>query len=529
MNRPRLLHDLVSTRATSLPDAPALFHKAVTLSFAELDAQVAAFARGLCGLGLAPDERVAVYLPKQVEGVVCIFGAPAAGGVVVPVNPLLKPQQVGYILQNCNVRVLVTSAARARQLEPALADCHDLNTLVIAGPKGDYETSLPVRLLEWEALMAAEGRPPHARIDTDMAAILYTSGSTGLPKGVVLSHHNMVAAAESSAEFLALTPSDRLLGVLPLSFDYGLSQLTTAYCVGASVALMEYLLPKEVIRNVVRFGITGISAVPPIWNQLAVLDWPAEAVATMRYLTTSGGVARKATLKSLREKLPNTRVFKMYGLTEAFRSSYLSPEEIDARPDSVGKAVPNARLLVVREDGTPCAPGEPGELVHRGSLVAMGYWNDPARTAERFRPTPGQPTGVMVPEIAVWSGDQMQMDEDGYLYFVSRKDEMIKTSGYRVSPTEVEEVVFASGLVAEAVALGVPHPELGQAVVLLAHAAHGHKLESAQLLDYCRRELPTYMVPHHLEVRENLPKNPNGKIDRAALAREYRGHFAPPA
>ncbi|MBT0960576.1 acyl-CoA ligase (AMP-forming), exosortase A system-associated [Denitromonas iodatirespirans] len=525
MNRPRLLHDLVAFATATTPDAPALYQKDTCLSFAQLQAQIETFAAALCGLGLLQDERVAVYLPKQVEAVVSIFASAAAGGVVVPVNPLLKPQQVAYILKNCNVRVLVTSADRAHQLESVLAECHDLNTMVLVAPEGDLAMASPARVLSWEAAMRTPPKPVHARIATDMAAILYTSGSTGLPKGVVLSHHNMVAAAESTAEFLALTPEDRLLAVLPLSFDYGLSQLTSAYSAGGSVVLMEYLLPRQVIKNVARYGVTGISAVPPIWNQLAMLDWPQEAVDSLRYITTSGGVARKATLRSLRDKLPRTRVFKMYGLTEAFRSSYLHPEEIDERPDSVGKAVPGARLSVVREDGSPCAPGEPGELVHRGSLVAMGYWNDPARTRERFRPAPGQSAGLVLPEIAVWSGDQMQMDEDGYLYFVSRKDEMIKTSGYRVSPTEVEEVVFSSGLVAEAVALGVPHPDLGQAIVLLAHGGHGKVLEAASLLDYCREQLPTYMIPTHLEVRDDLPKNPNGKIDRAALSAEYRDYF----
>ncbi|KAA3652590.1 MAG: acyl-CoA ligase (AMP-forming), exosortase A system-associated [Proteobacteria bacterium] len=525
MNRPRLLHDLVARAAATTADAPALIHKDDCLSFAQLQARIDAFAAALCGLGLLPDERVAVVLPKQTEAVVAIFGASAAGGVVVPVNPLLKPLQVAYILKNCNVRVLVTSAERARQLESVLTECHDLNTLVLVAPEDGFETAATSRVLGWDALMRVPPKPRHDRIDTDMAAILYTSGSTGLPKGVVLSHRNMVVAAESTAEFLALTQSDRLLAVLPLSFDYGLSQLTSAYAAGGSVVLMEYLLPRQVIKNIARHGVTGVSAVPPIWNQLAVLDWPQAAVDSLRYITTSGGVARQATLRSLRDKLPRTRVFKMYGLTEAFRSAYLCPEEIDQRPDSVGKAVPSARLCVVREDGSPCAPGEPGELVHRGSLVAMGYWNDPERTRERFRPAPGQSAGLVLPEIAVWSGDQMQMDEDGYLYFVSRKDEMIKTSGYRVSPTEVEEVVFASGLVAEAVALGVPHPELGQAIVLLAHAGHGKALAADDLVNYCREQLPTYMIPSHVDVREELPKNPNGKVDRAALLAEFRDYF----
>lgn len=525
MKNVRLLHDIVKAAASAAPHDPALIFREAQLDFSQLLVQVEQFAELLAGAGLAADERVAVYLPKQFETVVTIFGAAAAGGCIVPINPLLKPQQVGYILQNCNVRLLVTSGERAAQLAEVVDDCHDLLRVILTSPLPAGESPVRQQVDQWRDFLDGPTAPVHRRIDTDMAAILYTSGSTGLPKGVVLSHRNMVAAAESTAEFLELRASDRLLAVLPLSFDYGLSQLTSAYSAGASVVLIDYLFPREVVKAVVRHRVTGLSAVPPIWNQLAVLDWPPEAAESMRYLTTSGGVSRKSTIVSLREKLPNTRIFKMYGLTEAFRSSYLPPEEIDSRPESVGRAVPGARLAVVREDGSLCAPGEPGELVHRGTLVAMGYWNDPARTAERFRPAPGQLAGIPITELAVWSGDQMKMDAEGYLYFVSRKDEMIKTSGYRVSPTEVEDVVFNSGLAAEAVAIGVPHPELGQAIVLAVLPADGKELQADQIVEYCRRELPSYMVPAYVEVRDALPRNPNGKIDRLALQSESKERF----
>jgi acyl-CoA ligase (AMP-forming) (exosortase A-associated) len=522
--RVRLLHDLVYATAEATPESTALLFKKEALTFEQLAAGVDRFSESVCGLGLNPDERVAIYLPKQVEVVTGVFGAPAAGGVAVPVNPMLKAQQVAHILRDCNVRVLITSASRAKQLQDILPECPDLEFLVLTGKVKEPLQIPGIKTLTWEELHNTPPVKPHRRIDSDMAAILYTSGSTGSPKGVVLSHLNMVAAAESSADFLELTASDRLLAVLPLSFDYGLTQLTTAYYVGASVVLMDYLLAKEVVAAVDKFGVTGISAVPPIWNQLAVLEWPESARKTMRYITTSGGAARRSTLDKLRAKLPDTVIFQMYGLTEAFRSSYLPPAEIDQRPGSVGKALPNVELMVVREDGTRCAPDEPGELVHRGSLVARGYWNDPERTAQRFRPAPGQPAGIPLPEIAVWSGDQMRMDADGYLYFESRKDEMIKTSGYRVSPTEVEEIIFASGLAAEAVALGVTHPELGQAIVLLVDPAND-EVDADALLALCRKEMPSYMVPEHIKLSSDLPRNPNGKIDRAKLSAQYKAHF----
>lgn len=524
VQRVRLLHELVYSMAQSNPESPALLFKKETLSFGQLAGEVEHFSESLCGLGLGLNERVGIYLPKQLEVVIGVFGAAAAGGVAVPINPMLKAQQVAHILRDCNVRVLITSPSRAKQLAEILPDCHDLDFLVLTADAEGLPELPRLKTLSWQDVMATPRASTHRRIDSDMAAILYTSGSTGSPKGVVLSHLNMVAAADSSSEFLRLTSKDRLLAVLPLSFDYGLSQLTTAYYVGASVVLMDYLLPKEVVSAVARYAVTGISAVPPIWNQLSVLDWPQEAVKTLRYITTSGGAARRSTLDRLRARLPETIIFQMYGLTEAFRSSYLPPEEIDDRPGSVGKALPNVELMIVREDGTRCAPGEPGELVHRGSLVAMGYWNDLERTAQRFRPAPGQPAGIPLPEMAVWSGDQMRMDADGYLYFESRRDEMIKTSGYRVSPTEVEEIIFASGLAAEAVALGVPHPELGQAIVLLVHPANDG-VDKDALLNLCRREMPTYMVPEHIELSTDLPRNPNGKIDRAHISALYKGHF----
>jgi acyl-CoA synthetase (AMP-forming)/AMP-acid ligase II len=249
----------------------------------------------------------------------------------------------------------------------------------------------------------------------------------------------------------------------------------------------------------------------------------------LRYIANTGGRMPKATLDQLRSALPKTLPFLMYGLTESFRSTYLPPSEIDRRPDSIGKAIPNAEVLVVRVDGTLCDPGEPGELVHRGTLVSLGYWNDAEKTAERFKPAPGQPEGLIMPEIAVWSGDTVRMDEEGFLYFIGRRDEMIKTSGYRVSPTEIEEIVYATGLIGEAAALGIPHPVLGQAIVVVATARDGIKLDTDGLLTQCRQRLPAYMVPARVIVRPgSLPRNPNGKIDRKLLAQELQDLFEIP-
>ncbi len=462
-----------------------------------------------------------MFLEKRFETLSALFGAAAAGGVFVPVNPLLKPEQVGHILRDCNVRVLITSAARFEPLCEALAHCPDLRHIVLVDPAPMPDLA-HASLISWEDFLANAGSAAgHSVIDQDMAAILYTSGSTGKPKGVVLSHRNIVAGAASVSQYLENTAEDKLLSVLPLSFDYGLSQLTTAFTVGASVTLLNHLLPRDVINAVARGGITGLAAVPPLWIQLAELEWPDDAVKSLRYLTNSGGRMPRPVVDALRRKLPKSRIFLMYGLTEAFRSTYLPPDELDRRPDSIGKAIPNAEIMVMRPDGTPCAPNEPGELVHRGVHVALGYWNDPGKTSERFKLAPGQPAGIPVTEIAVWSGDTVRADEDGFLYFVGRRDEMIKTSGYRVSPTEIEEVIYATGLVGEVVAVGAPHPVLGECIVVFATPPSGKKLDTDALLAACKRDLPAFMVPAAVHGRETLPRNANGKIDRASLAKEY--------
>ena len=376
----------------------------------------------------------------------------------------------------------------------------------------------------WANLLAAPPRACHRIIDTDMAAILYTSGSTGRPKGVVLSHRNMVAGAKSVASYLGNHAGDTLLAALPLSFDAGFSQLTTAFHVGARVVLLNYLMPRDVLKAIERERVTGLTAVPPLYIQLAQLEWPAAVSDSLRYFANTGGRMPRETLALLRQRAPRAKPFLMYGLTEAFRSTYLPPEEVDRRPDSIGKAIPNAEVLVLREDGSECAADEPGELVHRGALVGLGYWNDAERTAERYKPlpagVPGREGGLPLPEFAVFSGDTVRRDAEGFLYFVGRRDEMMKTSGYRVSPTEVEEIVYATGLVGECVAFGVDHPALGQAIHVIATPPPGaDALDADALLAACRQRMPAYMVPAAVEAAAGpLPRNPNGKLDRKLLS-----------
>jgi acyl-CoA ligase (AMP-forming) (exosortase A-associated) len=408
-------------------------------------------------------------------------------------------------------------------LLPALSACPSLKHVVCC----DDLTGLQPEAFDvhaWSDVLAGTPRLLPQGLETDVAAIFYTSGSTGQPKGVVLSHRNLVAGATSVASYLHNRPDDTLLAVLPLSFDAGFSQLTTAFLVGARVVLLNHLLPRDVLLAMVKERVTGLTAVPALYMQLAALNWPADAAQHLRYWACTGGRMPRATLDRLRQVAPDAQPFLMYGLTEAFRSTFLPPSEVDRRPDSIGKAIPNADIRVVRPDGTECAVDEPGELVHRGPLVALGYWRRPEETALRFRELPDGLRSTAEEggraEIAVFSGDTVRRDAEGFLYFVARRDEMIKTSGYRVSPTEVEEAIHASGLVNEVLAVGVPHAVLGQVILVAAVAARDEDTDG--LLAHCKSNLPAYMVPAGVHWHaQALPRNANGKLDRARWKAEW--------
>ncbi len=516
-----LLHELLSVAARRAPGDAALTYGTQTLNYAELQAAVQGFAAGLAAHGTQRGERVGIYLEKRIETVVASFGAPAAGAVFVPMNPLLKPEQVVFIGLDCGVRVLVTSPERLATLAPVLAQWPSLRQVVLTSlPEALPALPAEVKVVAWPQWLASAPATGHRVIDTDVVAILYTSGSTGRPKGVVLSHRNMVAGAKSVASYLENRPGDTLLAALPLSFDAGFSQLTTAFHSGARVVLLNYLMPRDVLKAMVAEKVTGLTAVPPLYIQLSTLEWPASINQHLRYFANTGGRMPRETLTLLRQQVPQAKPFLMYGLTEAFRSTYLPPEEVDRRPDSIGKAIPNAEIMVLREDGSECAPDEPGELVHRGALVGLGYWGDAEKTAERYKLLTRREGGLQLPEYAVFSGDNVRRDAEGFLYFIGRRDEMMKTSGYRVSPTEVEEVLYASKLVGECVAFGSDHATLGQAIQVIATAPDGSAaLDATALLAYCRQHMPAYMVPAGFEAMAGpLPRNPNGKIDRKLLA-----------
>ena len=471
----------------------ALVTREGVLTYAGLEDQVAALAGWLGTMALPPGGRVASWLPKTLDACLLPLAVARAGLVHVPINPQLKRAQVAHILADSGAAVLLTQTARAATLEP-----------------GD----LPAWLRVHEATGRGEPLLPSDHDPQNLAAILYTSGSTGRPKGVMLSHANLWLGAISVAHYLRLTPADRVLGVLPLSFDYGQNQLFSTWAAGGRVIPLDYLVARDVVKAVERHEVTTLAGVPPLWTLLLAAEWPAKTAARLQRLTNSGGALTRRMVRGLRERFPAADLYPMYGLTESFRSTYLTPELVDARPESMGRAIPFAEVLVVRPDGTRAASGEAGELVHAGPLVAQGYWQDAERTAARFRPAPewSDHGGT-----AVWSGDTVVADDDGLLRFVGRDDEMIKVSGNRISPTEVEEAVLSGGETPEAVAVGVPDAALGQSITVVAA---GDGLTEAGLRERLRRDLPSFQQPARYVWKAELPRNANGKIDRAALKAE---------
>ncbi len=504
----KTLESLLVDAANRFPDKSALEHKRTVCSFSSLSAQAQGVAAGLSQRGVKRGDRVAIWLPKQPEMVAGVFSAAMIGAVFIPVNPGLKPAQVAHILSDSGAAVLITSLARQQALEAEK----------IAVP----ETVIVER--DWQGLAETKSVAVVEVGAHDLAAILYTSGSTGKPKGVMLSHTNLMLGADSVATYLQMTEADRILCVLPFSFDAGLNQVLSAFKVGATVVLLDHLFAKDVVQALEKNAITGLGAVPPLWIQLADLELGA-AATSLRFISNTGGRMPGHVLQKLRRKLPETKIFLMYGLTEAFRSTYLDPALVDGHPDSVGTAIPHAEIRVVRADGSETSAGEPGELVHAGPLVALGYWQDEAKTAERYKAAPDCFSAALRGTPAVYSGDTFIRDANGLHFFVGRDDDMIKTSGYRVSPTEIEEAVYATGEALEAVAAGIADETLGAAIVVaLVPTTDGNDVTQA-IKTKLRSALPAYMQPAHIDIWQSLPRSPNGKLDRVEIARAMREKF----
>jgi acyl-CoA ligase (AMP-forming) (exosortase A-associated) len=515
-----LIHHMLHSSAKRAAEKEALVQGDRRLNYGELARQTTALAAGLRCAGIARGDRVGIYLEASVEQVLSIFAISEAGGVFVPINAQLFPEQVAHIIRDCGMKALITKASKLAPLTGLLAHITSLEFIVVTGDETPVGVLLPVHRLEDLCAVSMPANRGEQSISKDLAAILYTSGSTGKPKGVMLSHANVIAGSSIVSTYLEITAAERILAVLPFSFDAGLNQVMTAFQQGATAILINFVFARDIVQVLLKERITGLAGVPTLWSLLAQSNstLQKQPLPDLRYITNTGGAMPQAVLTVLRKAVPTTKIFLMYGLTEAFRSTYLSPSELDRRPTSMGKAIPDTEILVINESGRLCKPGEVGELVHRGPTVSMGYWGRPEDTNRALRPNPLIPPELGDCERVCYSGDLVKLDEDGFLYFVGRRDTMIKSSGFRISPTEVEEALFQSGQLRQAAVIGIPDETLGQYIKAFVVPRDG-SVEPGELIAYCGERVPRYMVPKTIEVLDELPKTSSGKVDYPALRR----------
>ncbi|MEN6465748.1 MAG: AMP-binding protein [Syntrophaceae bacterium] len=533
-----LLQQFLEDSARKFPRKTALVYENRRLNYAELDAGSNRLAHLLKECGVKRGGRVAIFLENSPEAVISIFGALKADAVFVILSPQLKPRKLGYIIENCGAGVIVSDAQKLSAAAATLAGLPGLRTVICADGFGRAALSGGLQFLAWnESFSMPAVRPPCANINLDLAAIIYTSGSTGSPKGVMLTHLNMTSAAESIAAYLESVPGDVIINLLPLSFDYGLYQVLICFKAGATLVLeRSFAWPYSVVKRIIDEGVTGFPGVPTIFAllfQMKNLD--RYDFSSLRYVTSTGANLPVKHIRRLREIFPAAKIYSMYGLTECKRVSYLPPGDIDRKPESIGRGMPNQELWIVDEQGRRVGPGVIGELVVRGSHVMKGYWSDPEATSRALRPGPHDGERVL------YTGDLFRMDEEGYLYFVSRMDDMIKTRGERVSPREVENALHEMEGVAEAAVVPVSDGVLGNAIKAFIVPRPGYALDRKDLVSHCRSLLEDFAVPRYFEIRESLPRSGSGKIDKPALQQSQgdqggqirvadlgRTHAAPP-
>ncbi|MDQ3865160.1 MAG: AMP-binding protein [Actinomycetota bacterium] len=518
------LHDLLYNSVARDPKKAAVVDGAAEYTYEDLERESSALGAALAQAGVARGERVGVYMEKSWEAIVAMLAASRIGAAYVNVNPLFKAPQVEYLAEDCDMRVMIGDTPKLEELQP--------KTLQSAFYRGARPEGHAARsYVDVAEAIEGEGLKEDRKVsESDLGTILYTSGSTGMPKGVATSQRNVVVGAQIVSTYLENTPEDRILSALPLNFDAGMSQFTTSLRVGATLYLLRSRLPGDLLKALRRHEITGITGVPPLWALLirgarSIRESP---LTHLRYLANTGGRIPQANLDELRDLLEpaGTRIFLMYGLTEAFRSTYLAPEEIwrssPERGNCIGKAIPNTEIFVVDEEGRECAPDEVGELIHRGPTVALGYWGNEEATEKAYRPNPLAPPELLDVERVVYSGDLAKRDQEGYLYLLGRNDAMIKNQGYRLSPEEVENLLLGSGLVHEACAFGVENPAVGQDVIAVISLRNGGEEGAVDIIrEYAIKNGPPYMVPKEIIVRDELPKTGSGKIDRKGISSAY--------
>jgi acyl-CoA synthetase (AMP-forming)/AMP-acid ligase II len=482
------------------------------VSYGQLANLVQQYAEHLYALGVRKGDRVCVHLRKSIDEIVALFAASKIGGIFLNINHQLTTRQLKYALENSQTCILITDMAKSFMLEEAgLPEC--LRHVVVHGETKPED----LRFVLWNKL-PREAFPPVPLIDVDICAILYTSGSTGFPKGVTLTHLNVIQSAMAAATHLRNSSIDRLLCVLPLSFDFGISQLATAFIVGATLVIQPVQIPAEIIKNLKRYQITGLAMVPTMWIPLVrMMEDNGIALETLSYVANSGGMLPSQVLRAWPKVFPRARHYLMYGMTEGFRSSYLDPADFERKMGSIGKPLPNVELFVVHPEKGLCGPNERGELLHRGSLISRGYWNNPEATNEKIKPCPFL-KHLIGDEKVLYSGDTVYRDAEGYLWFVSRESLFIKCSDFRISPTEVEDLVFESGLVRDVVAFGLSDEMLGQVVGIAVSTHNSNNLNREALIQFCRNGMPSYMWPRGVYHWEGaMPYTGNGKVDRPVV------------
>jgi acyl-CoA ligase (AMP-forming) (exosortase A-associated) len=494
------LSDLLFQQRDNRTSHIALIDGQHRLTYTELIHQTERFAAMLQARGVRRGDHIAMYLQRSVESVVALFAVWSLGAVVVIINDVLKNRQVNYIIDHSEASFLITDNRLRTSLTEVPLSADRIFTVDTEMSTGQQFT------------------PSHV-IGADLALIIYTSGSTGMPKGIMLSHNNLISGAHIITDYLHLTQDEIIISLLPFSFDYGLNQLLTALLIGGTLVIQRSVLPADICNTLNRERVTGMGAVPMVWQQLAGSRSPfiKTQFPHLRYITNTGGRMPESITKLFRQAHPHIQIYLMFGLTEAFRSTYLPPNQVDVRPSSIGKAIPNVELFVLNEQGEVCKPGEEGELVHRGANIAMGYWRDPENTAKRFRPAPFQQGKGGQTEIAVYSGDYVKTDEEGYIYFIGRKDQMIKSHGMRVSPEEIEDCIFASHMAAHVVAFAVPFDDVKNNIIVALVPSDPLSFLEKDLHLYCKMQMPEYMRPDILWQLESFPLTSSGKPDRVKL------------
>jgi long-chain acyl-CoA synthetase len=507
------VEQFLTDSARRFGDKAALVAGAERLTYRDIDLASDRLAGALVARGIRRGDRVIVFMDNCREAVIAIFAALKAGAVFSPINPSTKADKLAYVINNCRARALVTQDKLRAVANAALAEAPSVMLTVLAGAK---EPTLR-GVMSFEAALAADAPAPRAPgIDLDLAMLVYTSGSTGFPKGVMMTHRNVVAAATSITTYLENTPDDVILNVLPISFDYGLYQLLMAAKVGATLVLEQsFAFPQAIFAKMKAERVTGLPLVPTMAAIiLQMRDLEPGAFPHLRYITNTAAALPPAHITRLQELFPAARLYSMYGLTECKRCTYLPPDELARRPGSVGIAIPGTEAYVVDTNGERAAPGVTGELVIRGAHVMQGYWENPEATARALRP------GPYPWEKVLYTGDLFRADDDGFLYFVGRKDDIIKTRGEKVSPKEVENALYALPGIREAAVVGVPDPILGLAIKAVVAADPHANLSAHDVIRHCARHLEDFMVPKMVEFRDALPKTESGKISRREVAAE---------